>query len=129
MNSRPFLTLAAVAGLALMLALPLFASAKADRVVICSSVENREPVGAAASFPATAKELFCFSEFSGAEGTSEITHVWSKDGKEVFRQTLSVKSAHWRTWSRKKVSPGTWKVAVLDGSGAEIGSASFTVGG
>ncbi len=129
MTGRSSLSFLAILGLALVLALPFFASAKADRVVICSSVENREPVGTAASFPATAEELFCFSELSGAEGTAEATHVWSKDGKEVFRQTLPVKAAHWRTWSRKKVSPGTWKVSVLDGSGAEIGSASFTVGG
>lgn len=129
MLSRKGFAFLIAAGLALVLALPFFASAKADRVVICSSVENREPVGAAVSFPATVEELFCFSELSGAEGTAEITHVWSKDGKEVFRQTLPVKAAHWRTWSRKKVSPGTWKVSVLDGSGAEIGSTSFTVGG
>ena len=116
-----------LAALALVIAAPLFASAKADRVVVCTSVENREPVGAAASFPASAAELFCFSELSGAEGSKEITHVWYKDGKEVFRQLLPVKGGHWRTWSKKKVSAGSWKVSVVDESGTELGSASFTV--
>ncbi len=128
MSSREVFLFLIVAGLALVLAMPSLASAKAERVIVCASVENREPSGAASSFPAATAELFCFSELSGAEGANEIAHVWSKDGKEVFRQTLSVKAGHWRTWSRKKVSPGAWKVTVLDGSGAEIGSASFTVG-
>ncbi len=117
-----------LAALALVLPAALFASAKAERVVVCASVENREPAGASASFPAATSELFCFSELSGAQACKEITHVWYKDGKEVFRQVLSVKGAHWRTWSRKRVSAGSWKVVVLDESGAELGAAAFTVG-
>ena len=128
MARRYFASFGMLAALALVLAAPVFASAKAERVVVCTSVENREPAGAAASFPAATPELFCFSELTGAQDVKEITHVWYKDGKEVFRQVLPVEGEHWRTWSRKKVSAGSWKVVVLDQSGAELGSAAFTVG-
>lgn len=116
-----------MAAAALLLALPFWGAAKAERVVACAGVENREPSGAADRF-AAAGEVWCFSELSDAADTSSITHVWLKDGREVFRQTLAVKAAHWRTWSRKRVSAGAWKVSVQDPSGAEIGSVQFTVG-
>jgi len=109
-------------------ALPALFALEAKRVVVCTAVENREPVGASETFPAAAGELVCFSEVTGASGTAEVTHVWSKDGAELFRQTLPVRADRWRTWSRKRVSPGSWTVKVLGPAGEELGSASFTVG-
>ena len=114
--------------LALVLsALPVLFALEAKRVVVCTAVENREPAGASESFPASAGELVCFSEVTGAGGAAEITHVWSLDGAERFRVSLPVRADRWRTWSRKRVSPGSWTVTVLGPSGEELGKASFTV--
>lgn len=100
---------------------------EAKRVVVCTAVENREPVGASESFPASAGELVCFSEVTGAGGAAEITHVWALDGAERFRVSLPVRADRWRTWSRKRVSPGSWTVTVLGPSGEELGKATFAV--
>lgn len=114
--------------LALVLSvLPALCALEAKRVVVCTAVENREPVGAAESFPVSAGELVCFSELQGAAGAAEVTHVWALDGVERFRVSLPVRADRWRTWSRKRVSPGTWSVTVLGPAGEELGKASFTV--
>jgi len=107
--------------------LPALLALEATRVVVGTGVENREPVGASATFPASAGELVCFSEVAGAGGQTEITHVWSQDGVERLRVNLAVRADRWRTWSRKRVSPGAWTVKVLGPQGQELGTASFTV--
>ncbi len=105
------------------------AEASATRVVACPGVKDREPVGAAAQFPAGVGEVWCFSETHGVEGT--LTHVWYHGDKEVGRMSLAVKGGRWRTWSHKTVPAawtGPWHVSVLDAQGKEIGAVSFEVG-
>jgi len=101
---------------------------RVSEIAICPQVENRQCLGAAESFPADTGILSCLTRVNGAAGEATITHVWIKDGSEMRRIDLPVRSASWRTWSQKNVTPGRWTVRVLDATGAEIGSTSFTVG-
>ncbi|MFA5162215.1 MAG: DUF2914 domain-containing protein [Elusimicrobiales bacterium] len=99
---------------------------KAEKLVIASAVENREPVGETADFPAGTEKAFCWMKVSGAaEGT--VTHVWYLEGKKVAEVPLQIKYDPMRTWSSKTVSPGSWKVEAVDGSGAQVAAAEFTV--
>ena len=101
---------------------------KVSEIAVCPRVEDRECPGAAESFPAGVGTLTCLTRVEGSAGQTTITHVWLKDGSEMRRIELPVRSSSWRTWSQKNVSAGSWTVKVLDASGNEIGSTSFTVG-
>ena len=45
------------------------------RMEIASSVENREPVGIAASFPATQEKVFLFLEFKDVKAETSVNVV------------------------------------------------------
>ena len=99
------------------------------RAVVCADVVDREPVGASESFPADVERLFCFTEIRGLEGTT-ITHAWIHEGKTYARVELPVRSNRWRTWSTKKIGPGSsgqWQVKVLDADGIVLSTQDFVV--
>jgi len=101
-----------------------------SRMEIAGSVENREPVGIAASFPATQEKVFCYLEFKDVPQDTTITYVWTFETNDMGRVTQQVeKSSRWRTWASKTLDgmKGNWKVDVLDESGAVIKSAMFKV--
>lgn len=96
--------------------------------IVCTGVQDRAPVGAAESFPATVGQLYCFSEVKG--GADKVVHVWYHNDKEVRRTELPVKAARWRTWSTKNVPAawtGQWKVEVQDAAGNVLATSSFVV--
>ncbi|UCF80591.1 MAG: DUF2914 domain-containing protein [Acidobacteriota bacterium] len=102
-----------------------------DRIAACTGIEEREPVGSSDSFPADVGEVYCFTHIKGADGETTVTHVWYQGETERARVELNVRSASWRTWSKKKIPAewaGSWRVVVVDESDNEIGSTSFTVG-
>lgn len=102
-----------------------------ERIVLCTGIENREPVGTSEQFSADVEQVTCFTQISSAAGETSVTHVWSQGDIERARVELSVRAASWRTWSRKRIPSewsGDWTVTVLDAEGTEIGQATFTVG-
>ncbi|MCB4757287.1 MAG: DUF2914 domain-containing protein [Elusimicrobia bacterium] len=86
---------------------------------IGTGIENREPVGVAETFGEGMTQLVGWTYVRGATEPTEITHVWSCDGKEMMSVSLQVKSSSYRTWSRKNVSGmrGMWTIEVKDVSG------------
>jgi hypothetical protein len=97
---------------------------------IAGSVENREPVGIAASFPATQEKVYCYLEFKDVPQDTTITYVWTLGQDDMGKVTQQVKkSSRWRTWANKSLGgmKGDWKVDVLDESGAVLKSATFNV--
>ena len=101
-----------------------------SKMEIAGSVENREPIGIAASFPATQEKVYCFLEFKDVPQDTTITYVWTLGQTDMGKVTQQVKkSSRWRTWANKSVGgmKGDWKVDVLDESGAVLKSATFTV--
>ncbi len=107
---------------------PAEGTLKVSEIAVCPRVENRECPDAASSFSAEVGTLTCLTRVEGSAGQTTVTHVWLKDGTEMRRVELPIRSSSWRTWSQKNVSAGSWMVKVLDASGNEIGSTSFTVG-
>jgi len=98
--------------------------------VITTQIIDRAPVDTIDSYPAQQAKLYCFTKIVGAEGETEVTHVWWYKEKEMARVTLPVRSASWRTNSSKNILPewsGAWKVQVLDESGQEVGVIPFTL--
>ncbi len=93
-----------------------------------SAVENQMPVDRVESYPADFGKLYCFTRIVGAQGDTEITHVWYYQDNEMARVSLSVRSSNWRTYSSKRFLPqwaGEWKVVILDEEENEIATIPF----
>jgi hypothetical protein len=101
------------------------------RTVICTNVADREPMGAADSFPASIGNLTCFSEVK-LDGSGVIQHKWYF-GDELRGAPISLKvnGPKWRTNSRKMVPEamrGPWKVEVVDStSGTVLQTVNFRI--
>ena len=103
---------------------------KLDRFVVCAGVENREPVGAADTFPASTEKVYAFVELKEIAADTEVAVVWYHGDSEAGRTTLAVRQgARWRTHAYKTLHnrTGAWRVELLDAGGAKLGDASFTV--
>jgi hypothetical protein len=95
---------------------------------ITTAIENQMPVDKIENYRADFGKLYCFTRIVGAQGDTEVTHIWYYQDNELARVTLPVKSADWRTYSSKRFLPqwaGQWKVVVLDGDGNEIATIPF----
>lgn len=97
---------------------------------ITTAIENQQPVDTVEDFPADYGKLFCFSRIVGAEGETEVTHVWYYQDNEMAKVSLPVKSANWRTYSSKRFLPqwaGRWRVSIQDAEGHELASVPFVL--
>jgi hypothetical protein len=85
---------------------------------IATGVENRQPVGAAEKFSASAGKLFCWSKISGGAAGGEIVHEWRKGEEVVAEVKLNIGGSPWRVYSSKVITPemtGKWSVAIKQG--------------
>lgn len=108
------------------------AGVSVEDAVVCTSVAERSPAGAAANFPPDVGRLYAFTRVVGMETPGSVTHRWLYRGDRVAEVRLEVRSPTWRTWSSKEImghQTGDWKVEILDGGGNVLGSLDFTVGG
>lgn len=135
MNLRP-----AILGICAILALLLsfFSSASSmddpgfiiNRMVICESVTDREPVGINETFSANTEKVYCFLEAINVEHDTTVSFVWYFEGKEMARMSLPLrKGGRWRTFSSKKLAGlnGNRKVELQESSGIVLNTASFLV--
>jgi hypothetical protein len=100
------------------------------RMEIASAVENREPVGIAATFPAATEKVYCFLEFKDVSQETRVNVVWTLGMNEMGNVSLTVKPyAKFRTWANKTLGgmKGDWKVDVKDEAGTVLKSATFKV--
>ena len=97
----------------------------AAEVKAAKGVDKREPVEEGSTF-AVGDTVWAWTRVTGANGT-KVTHVWKKDGKEVWKAYLNIKSKRWTTYSRRKVKAGSYTVDVVSADGAVLGSVAFTV--
>ena len=97
---------------------------------VCASVEDRQPVGEAASFTVDIGQVFFWTKCIGAADSTFVQHVWIKEGETIATVELPVKSSMWRTWSSKKLLPswtGNWEVRILDAGGNILQAVNFTI--
>ena len=97
--------------------------------VICQDVQDREPVGAADSFPADVGKVMCWSKIKDGKGTT-IKHVYYHEGAEKAVVELSIGSPMWRTYSSKGVLSswtGQWRVDIVGEDGEVLKSLEFAI--
>jgi hypothetical protein len=123
MKKRLYLLMATITLLmACLLVAPAIKAQPADgleviRAAICLEVVDREPVDAGTQFAPSVGKLYCFTQITGAQGPTEVCHVWYFAEKERARVSLSVNGSSWRTYSSKIIQSheiGDWRVDVLD---------------
>lgn len=101
-----------------------------EKIVICTGIESREPVGVDTTFLAGVSPLYCHIVIIGAKEPTKVSHVWYHLGEKRAKVTLPVKEEKWRTWSSKKIPvglTGQWRVEVVSADGKALGSTRFTV--
>ena len=101
-----------------------------EAIALCTSVEDRAPVGESAAFDYDVGVVCCFTKIIGAEEPATVFHVWFYGDDEMAKVELAVNSASWRAWSTKKVLAswtGSWRVEVQTEDGTVLESAEFTV--
>ncbi len=94
-----------------------------------TSVESRQLLGDATSFPSSIGKVFCWTKVTGGAGQS-VTHVWSFNGEKVSEVALPLRFDSVRTYSYKSISPdskGAWKVDVLGPDGAILKTVEFQI--
>jgi len=98
------------------------------RATICTSVAEREPVGAASSF-ANVERLYFFTEITGAGENETVQHVWYFKDEPLLEVALTVNGPRWRTWSHKNIAgmKGQWRAEVVNSKGEVLRAVSFTV--
>ena len=103
---------------------------KVEEGVITTRIVERSPADSVQTYPVAVGKVYCFTHITGAEGDTNVTHVWYLGKKEISRVTLPVRSSDWRTWSVKTILPqwtGNWRVEVLDADGNLLQTIPFTL--
>jgi hypothetical protein len=101
-----------------------------EDIQICTSVEDRQPVGADTSFTKDIGQLYCFTKLSSDQDAATIFHAWYYNDREMLKVELNTKAKTWRTWSNKKILDtwtGEWRVDVLSSDGNILTSKQFTI--
>ena len=100
---------------------------------VCSGIENRVPSGVGDRFSKESGGVYYYTHFVGATDSAAVLHRWYRDGKLIQTSILQIKSASWRTHSKRNFASmddpsGNWRVEVIDQkSGKVLESASFVV--
>ncbi|MEO8877936.1 MAG: hypothetical protein ABI461_20250 [Polyangiaceae bacterium] len=91
-------------------------------------VDHGKPSGGAEEMAASKRATY-FVDVANPGAPTQVTLVWTLDGKEVQRQSLDVGSApHWHTWgSRPLGNAKDIRVELLDASGASLKTDSMSL--
>lgn len=103
---------------------------QAAEVIVTTGIQDHMPVDAIQSYAASVESLYCYCRIIGISSEATVWHVWYHDGREVARISLPVRSANWRTWSKKNIPAagrGAWRVDVLSDQGGVLGSLGFNL--
>ena len=103
---------------------------KIERIAICTSVEDRQPVGEADVFVDTTGSLYCYTEIRGMGDATSISHVWYHGTNRRAEVKLNVQGYRWRTWSSKVIQldwTGDWRVDVVSADGKILKSKRFRI--
>jgi hypothetical protein len=111
-----------------------FAQEKADiqveNAVICTSVEDRQPIGADSVFNADIGKLYCFTKITSQTDLTEISHVWFLGDMQMAKVDLPIGAKAWRTWSSKRILldwVGDWRVEIQDAEGNVLYEVFFVI--
>jgi hypothetical protein len=94
-----------------------------DTIAMAASIEAREPVGVNSEFPVDMGKVSCWVRISSPQAPVSIKFRWYKDGEMVMEWPYSLKTESGRLWSTKSVTPGNWKVDIVDDANNIVKSA------
>lgn len=103
------------------------------RFALSRSVEGREPIDSAFSFPAAEAPLYAFVDVANANGDERSVRVIfeSPTGEQMGMVDLDIPNevSRWRTWaySRMITEPGQWEAIVETDEGELLGRISFEI--
>lgn len=100
------------------------------RAVVGTGVENREPVGAAETFPASTEKVYLFLEAANIARDMDVSVYWFHGKNEMSKITLPLKQgSKWRTNALKNLRglKGDWKIEVRDAEGGLLKEVKFKV--
>ena len=101
-----------------------------ENIQICTSVEDRVPVGADTMFSTDVEQLYCFTRLKCSQDVNTVAHVWTFNDREMARVELTTRAKTWRTWSSKRILPawkGKWRVDVVSADGDVLASKDFEI--
>jgi hypothetical protein len=110
--------------------MPAASAAKLKQLAVCTSVEERTPVGEAETFPSDVGKLWCFTWLTGAKPPMQIYHRWFVGDQLVNEIPIDVRGGRWRCWSTKTILPswsGPCHVEIATESGDILGTKEFTL--
>jgi Protein of unknown function (DUF2914) len=96
-----------------------------DSIVFSTGIKDRAPTGGSTEFGPQMQKVFCWTKISIQHAPFKFKHVWYNGDEKVLEVPLRLGYASGRLWSYKTVTPGTWKVDVVDDAGKVIGSGTF----
>lgn len=89
-------------------------------------IENRQPTDVSDTF-AAGDRVWVWTLVKGGVPGSNVTHVWTRDGKVALRRVLRVGDRRWATNSRHRCEAGAWTVEVLASDGTVLAEVNFSV--
>lgn len=101
-----------------------------EEAAIGQNVVDRVPIGTGDVFASDIEKVYCFCRVVGAAQPTEIAFNWYHQGSLKSTVKLPVRSASWRTWSSKTISPemtGEWMVEILAADGTPLESIIFFI--
>lgn len=101
------------------------------RATFATGVENREPVESIDSYNPVEGGMVCFFTELKNMTDSQVYHVWSKNGEEIYKFTTNVGGPRWRTFSSMKSehfkAGDEITVKVIDSEGTEFKNATLSI--
>lgn len=97
---------------------------------ISTGVVDHLPIDFVEAYTVKAGKLYCFTRVLGSAGRDKVIHVWRREGQEMARIELPLRSDDFRTWSVKTILPtwsGKWQVDVVDNAGTVLVSLPFVL--
>jgi hypothetical protein len=116
--------------LLLVLAPGVCLAVEVAEAVICSDVQDRQPVDVGVAFPADIGKIWCWSKLKDGQGTS-IKHIYYYNDEEKAIVQLDIGSPMFRTYSSKRILSswtGEWRVDIIDADDNVLKSLDFTIG-
>ena len=115
----------------LLMLVPVTGAAITVEAVLCSGVENRQPIDTMTTFAPEVGKIYLWTRVSDVVEPTTIRHAWLYNGQEMADVELAVASSPWRTYSCKSILPewvGSWEVKVVAADGNVLQTIPFVVG-
>lgn len=99
---------------------------KAEKAVVATEIKDKEPIGENTTFSGV-ESVYFWNKITASATPTKIKHVYYLNEKMVNTIELEIKGSPYRTWTKKTVLPGKWKVEVTDEAGTVLSTVEFTV--